>query len=141
MSYHADGIRHTRIAKTHHQRWQDVPLINHTGFKQLLHGNIPLRSQPRLGSLKAASARDDVICLEERYFLGHDSVAVDVWLSDTASKSALDRAAQSVHSRHGFKFVAHKAWRLQSFPSLVFAMSFWAASTSVPAASGCGVGA
>lgn len=141
FSYHADGVRHIRIAKSHHRRWRDVPLASHVGFKQLLHSSITLQSEPRPWPIQAPSARDEVLCLDESSFLGYDSLAVDMWLSDFASKAALGNTARGVHARHGFKYISHRVWHLQNFSGLLFAMGFWAASTSVPAAVDSGVGA
>jgi hypothetical protein len=64
-----------------------------------------------------------------------------MWLSDAASNGALDNAAQTVHVRHGFRYISHKVWHLQNFSGLVFAIGFWAASTSAPAIGDSGVGA
>lgn len=131
VSYHRDGTRHFRIAKSHHQRWKDVPLNDHVGVKQLLHSSISAHAKhdpwPRI-----TSPRDETILLDSRQLSGYDTLAVDTWLSDTGNESMLTRRAEQAHLESGFRHISLSNWRLSSFPHLLFAISFWGGNTHVP---------
>ena len=140
FSYHQDGTRHSRIAKEHHQRWKDVPLHLHSGVRQMLHNSISLKSlQAHRWPTHAPTTRDETILLDESQFVGNDSLAVDVWLADSASEQELRHSAQTAHLRAGFLAVSSSIWELDNFANLRLAISFWAATTSAPSSSGPGV--
>ena len=130
-SYHQDGTRHSRIAKSHHQRWKDVPLKCHSGVKQLLHSSISTEA-PHDRWPSVVSARDELIVLNSSQLAGYDTLAVDAWLSDTSSESTLERRARHTHQQLGFHHISLSTWHLSYFPDLLFALSFWAANTHAP---------
>jgi hypothetical protein len=130
-SYHQDGTRHSRIAKSHHQRWQDVPLRSHSGVKQLLHASIPIHNRHDLWP-RVASARDELIILNHSQFAGYDTLAVDALLASTNNDSDLNRFPEHAHEEYGFHHISQSTWSLSFFPNLVFALSFWAANTHAP---------
>lgn len=130
-SYHQDGTRHTRIAKSHHQRWTDVPLNSHSGVKPLIHGSIQVNAPHDRWPI-VASARDEFIVLNDSDLAGYDTLAVDAWLSDAGNESALKRCAEHAHRELGFRHITHSTWQLSCFPNLLLAISFWAANTHVP---------
>jgi hypothetical protein len=127
-SYHRDGTRHTRIGKSHHQRWKDVPLSSFSGVKQLQHGSIPIQGISHRCP-RVPSVRDELITLDSSQFIGYDTLAVDFWLSDADSGSKLNHVAEHAHLDTGFHHISYSSWTLSSFPNLAFAVSFWAANT------------
>lgn len=127
-SYHQDGTRHSRIAKSHHQRWKDVPLKSHSGVKQLLHISISTKA-PHDRWPSVASDRDELLVLNGAQFADYDTLAVDAWLSDAGSESTLERRAAYTHHHLGFHHISLSTWHLSHFPNFLFALSFWAANT------------
>jgi hypothetical protein len=127
-SYHQDGTRHFRVANSHHQRWKDVPLSDHSGVKQLLHSSIPLQeANTHQWPTHTSTVRDEILLITRDQFVGYNTMAVDVWLADCGSDAALTDLSQTAHLRHGYVAVLAKSWGLKSFSNLKLAISIWAA--------------
>jgi len=128
-SYHQDGTRHLRIARSHHQRWKDAPLSSHSGVKQLMHGHIPIsQAETERRPKHSSAAREDLILVQDTQFSGFSSMAVDVWLADSRNEPSLRQISETAHLRSGYVVVSSRTWDLDCFPNLKFTIAVWAAT-------------
>ena len=86
-SYHQDGTRHTKIGYEYHNRFSDIPIASHTGFKQLGHYSLSLTKN--WFNAKTIYTGDDktesIVLLDQPLFYDRDTLALDVWMTDRAS--------------------------------------------------------
>ena len=130
MSYHQDGTRHWRVAKVYHNRWKDVPLSLHVGIKQLNHSSISILPECFQYWSKHVPIRrnETVIVLDEHQFYGHDTLAVDVWLTDVASETVLlKRLAQTISDSPAFVVIAELIFGLENYENQKLAIMLRAA--------------
>ena len=119
-SYHQDGTRHTKIGPEYHNRFKDVPIASHTGFKQLGHFSLSLTKN--WFNAKTIYIGDDktesIVLLDQRLFYNKDTLALDVWMTDrTSEQKLLAITAGSFEVAPKFHAVAELVSSLDYFPN------------------------
>ena len=126
QSYHQDGTRHTKMGSEYHNRFSDVPIAQHTGFKQLGHFSLSLTKN--WFNAKTIYTGDDktesIVLLDQRLFYDRDTLALDVWMTDRASEQGLLKiVASSLETTPNFHAVAELVSSLEYFPNQKIALT------------------
>lgn len=134
-SYHQDGTRHWRTAKSYHQRWKDSPLAEFSGYKQLAHSVIPpnyLTSDWLVPHI--LPSRNELVQVFDHELFGlNSSIALDFWLSDEESQSRLLAATGHIMKRRtAYRIVSELSSGLDFFPNLKFTLLVWSALVTEP---------
>lgn len=126
VSYHRDGTHHIRLGKDYHNRYQDKPIAENVGSRQLGHYSLSLTKEwfnPKTlyGGDKQT---ESVVLIDERLLSGKDTLALDVWLTDRRSEHELLRTvAKHVLIDKQFQLVAELVSALDHFPDHKLAMT------------------
>jgi hypothetical protein len=119
LSHHKDGTQHMKMGEGYHNRDKCTPIAAHVGFKHFGHFSLSLTKgwfndkTIYRGDKKTKSA----VFIDERFLLGKDTLALDVWLTDRPAERELLRTIVT-HKRknHQFQVVAELVSALDYFP-------------------------
>ncbi|HEY3326915.1 MAG TPA: hypothetical protein VGK14_07045 [Novimethylophilus sp.] len=130
ISYHQDGTRHTKMGSEYHNRFSDVPISSHTGFRQLEHLSLSLtRNWFNAKTIYTGDARtESIVLLDERLFYDKDTLALDVWMTDRQSEQdLLESIAKHTLTRENFQVVTEFVSALEYFPNQKIALTLCSA--------------
>lgn len=116
VSYHQDGTRHMKIGADYHNRFSDVPISSHKGFKQLDHFSLSLTKNwfNSKTAYKGDEKTESLVLLDERLLYEKDTLALDVWLLDRASEQ--DALTRDLIIDPTFNIVGELVSALDCFP-------------------------
>lgn len=118
-SYHADGIRHTKLGSDYHPSGKSAPISEWRGVLQLGHVSMPFTDN----WLSAATAyigdekTETVVIIDESHFREGRTCALDIWLLDRASEPELyEILAKHLSNDSTFTMIADVVSSLDSYP-------------------------